>query len=174
MLRCPAGALRSLRIMSIPTYGPCLAIVMVGLLLAPARAQVDGDASLPPCPATPNCVSSESDPDDAVHHVPPLPLPLPPGLDPVVALDAFEALVRSRPRATVLARSPLRPHAIDRTLVFRFVDDVEVRVDPETRLLHVRSASRVGAGDAGTNRRRAAAWLGAQARAWDVPWTATR
>jgi uncharacterized protein (DUF1499 family) len=158
--------------MTLHAFGRGFVVVVLGLALNPGRAEPSLGGPLPPCPATPNCVSSEADPCDAVHHVPPLPLP--PGLDPVAALDAFEALVRSRPRATVLSRSPLRLHAIDRTLVFRFVDDVDVRVDPATRLLPLRSASRVGAGDAGTNRRRAVAWLGAQARAWDVAWAETR
>jgi uncharacterized protein (DUF1499 family) len=38
--------------------------------------------------------------------------------------------------------------------IFRFVDDVEFLVDDGTGTIHVRSASRVGNSDLGTNRRR--------------------
>ena len=45
-------------------------------------------------------------------------------------------------------------HATFTTRVMRFVDDVEFRMVLEQELIHVRSASRVGYSDLGTNRRR--------------------
>lgn len=129
-------------------------------------------APLPPCPATPNCVSTEADPADAAHHLPALPLAA--GMRPEAALDALEALVRAAPRGEVRARSPLRLHAVDRTRWLRFADDVEARVDVEARLLHVRSASRLGRGDLGANRRRVTAWLRALAADWGVAWPPAR
>ncbi len=134
-----------------------------------AQEAADGvPGRLADCPATPNCVSSEGDPRDAVHYV--APLGLPDGLAPEAAMDAFEALVRSAPRSEVLERGPLRLRATVRTAVFRFVDDVDARIDPAARLLHVRSASRVGRGDFGANRRRVSAWLRELSRAWGVAW----
>ena len=143
------------------------------ILLAPQPGDAAGGAAprtprLADCPATPNCVSSEADPRDAVHFV--APLRLPDGMPPEAAMDAFEALVASAPRAQVLERAPLRLRAIDRTALFRFVDDVDARVDAQARLLHVRSASRVGRGDLGANRRRVSAWLRQLAAAWGVAW----
>lgn len=41
-----------------------------------------------------------------------------------------------------------------RTRIFRFTDDLEIRLDEHNHLLHIRSASRVGKSDFGTNRRR--------------------
>ncbi len=38
--------------------------------------------------------------------------------------------------------------------IFRFVDDLEIRIDTEQRVIHLRSASRVGRGDGGVNRKR--------------------
>lgn len=38
--------------------------------------------------------------------------------------------------------------------IFRFVDDVEVRLDQGNSVLHIRSASRVGHSDLGANRKR--------------------
>jgi uncharacterized protein (DUF1499 family) len=38
--------------------------------------------------------------------------------------------------------------------VFRFVDDVELRLDPQNNCIQVRSASRIGYSDLGVNRQR--------------------
>ncbi len=38
--------------------------------------------------------------------------------------------------------------------IFGFVDDLEIRVNPEEQLMHVRSGSRVGDSDLGVNRKR--------------------
>jgi len=38
--------------------------------------------------------------------------------------------------------------------IFGFVDDFEIRIDPNEGVLHFRSASRVGYGDGGVNRKR--------------------
>jgi uncharacterized protein (DUF1499 family) len=40
------------------------------------------------------------------------------------------------------------------TKVFRFVDDVELRMDETRGIIHVRSASRLGYSDMGMNRKR--------------------
>ncbi len=141
------------------------------LALALGDAQARTEPAFAPCPATPNCVSTEAPATDTVHALPPLPLP--PDLDPVAALDAFEAIVRSARRTDVLTREALALHAIDRSLVFRFVDDVHARVDPVARVLHARSASRVGGGDLGVNRRRLTGWFTELAEAWRVDWPET-
>ena len=38
--------------------------------------------------------------------------------------------------------------------IFGFVDDLEIRIDTEQNIIHLRSASRVGRGDGGVNRKR--------------------
>lgn len=104
--------------------------------------------ALRPCPATPNCVTTES--DDPVHAMPPVPF-----------ADAPEA-AQARARAALLAEPRLRivteragyVHAEARTRVFRFVDDVEVVVDAGARVFRFRSASRQGRTDLGVNRQR--------------------
>jgi len=40
------------------------------------------------------------------------------------------------------------------TRIFRFIDDLELRMDEESDVIHVRSSSRVGYSDLGANRRR--------------------
>jgi uncharacterized protein (DUF1499 family) len=71
--------------------------------------------------------------------------------------DAWQALmsyVEAQPRYTikVLADDYLRVES--RTRLFRFVDDVEFHFRPATGEIAMRSASRVGYSDLGTNRRR--------------------
>jgi len=38
--------------------------------------------------------------------------------------------------------------------IFGFVDDLEIRIEPGQKTIHLRSASRVGRGDGGVNRKR--------------------
>ena len=45
-------------------------------------------------------------------------------------------------------------HAEIRSPLFGFVDDLELRIDPDRARVDVRSASRVGRSDLGANRRR--------------------
>ena len=106
------------------------------------------DAPLAPCPERPNCVSSEA--VDARHRVGPLRLRLPAAQAWAAAQEAVDLL----PRTQRLTTSPSYLHAISRTRLLRFVDDLELRLDVEGRKIDVRSASRVGYGDLGVNRRR--------------------
>ncbi len=103
---------------------------------------------LAPCPDTPNCVSSlATDPQHAI---------APFALDRSVAA-AKEELLRAAaqlPRATLITNRETYLHFEFRSLVFRFVDDVEFHFDEAAKLIHVRSASRVGHSDLGVNRRR--------------------
>ena len=103
---------------------------------------------LRPCPATPNCVSTEA--ADAVHRMPPIPFTG----SAAEAIARLTRVVESMPRARVVAREDTYLRAEYRSLVFRFVDDVEFAVDSAARVIHFRSASRVGRSDFGVNRRR--------------------
>ena len=103
---------------------------------------------LAPCPASPNCVSSEEpEPSRRVE-----PIALPP--DPPDAFDALADLVAARPRTRVVERRAGYLRAEVRTPLLRFVDDLELLNDPRAGVAHVRSASRVGRSDLGANRRR--------------------
>lgn len=147
-----------------------LAVLLAAATATPALAS--DLAPLAPCPSTPNCTSTEAPSDDATHYLAPLPLPA--GLEPRAALDALEAVILADPRTAVEGRTELRLQATDRSRVFRFVDDVEARVDPTARLLHARSASRVGAGDLGVNRRRLERWFALLSESWGVDWPGSR
>lgn len=115
-------------------------------LAPPERA----DGRLPPCPASPNCVSSEY-PDDAAHYIEPLALP--PGMPADTALNHLEAQVREL-GGEVEGMESDNLAATFRSRIFGFVDDLQLRLDAQERLVHVRSASRVGRSDLGANRSR--------------------
>ena len=106
------------------------------------------EVRLAPCPDTPNCVSSLA--PDRAHRVEPLPL----AGAPDEALDRLRQIIESMPRAVVDESGGGRLKARFRSFLFRFVDDLELAVDPRAGLIHIRSASRVGYSDLGVNRRR--------------------
>ena len=103
---------------------------------------------LPPCPPSPNCVCSQDpDPD---HQVPPLTYT---GA-PEEALKRLKQVVRSMPRARIADERPNYFRAEYTTALLRFVDDVDFLIEPNGGKIHIRSASRVGYSDLGTNRKR--------------------
>ena len=73
---------------------------------------------------------------------------------PEVAWQAVRELVAATPRTTIVKEEPWYLRAEARSRLLRFVDDLELALDPEQGLLSVRSASRVGYSDRGVNRRR--------------------
>ena len=108
------------------------------------------NGQLRPCPASPNCVSSQADPSDSVHYLPPI------GFegDPDIAWQRLIGIVARRPDARVIGQKDNYLRAEFRSRIFGFVDDVEFVLDPQAGKIHFRSASRVGYGDFGANRRR--------------------
>ena len=108
------------------------------------------EGRLAPCPRTPNCVSSQADPADAVHYVAPIPFQG----TPVAAMAAVRRAVESMPRATVVRHEPDYLYAEFRSRLMGFVDDVEFAYDDKAGLIQVRSASRLGRSDFGVNRER--------------------
>lgn len=103
------------------------------------------------CPSSPNCICSEY-PDDTAHYAAPIALVGEPGEQLAVVKAAIEA----QGGEVVVVRSDYLA-ATFTSGFFGFVDDLEVRLDESARLLHLRSASRVGHSDLGANRKRVAA-----------------
>ncbi len=103
---------------------------------------------LPPCPDSPNCVSSQA--TDEGHRVEPLSFEG----DPAAAWDRLASAVRDMPRAEVVQDTGEWMHATFASRIFRFVDDALFHLNPAERMIHVRSASRVGYSDLGANRKR--------------------
>ena len=63
-------------------------------------------------------------------------------------------VLQQMPRVKLVVQEDHYLHLEVRTAWFRFVDDVEFYWDQQASCIHVRSASRIGYSDLGTNRRR--------------------
>ncbi|MCH2533473.1 MAG: DUF1499 domain-containing protein [Bdellovibrionales bacterium] len=102
---------------------------------------------LKPCPDKPNCVSSQEDRDS--HYVPPI--------EVESVRNSLQKLVdyfSKNPEYQLQQVSNNYLHVVHKSKIFKYRDDIEFYGDPEKRLLHVRSASRVGYSDIGTNKKR--------------------
>src|SRR5690606_36714224 len=100
----------------------------------------------PPCPESPQSVSSLEESD---HHV----APQAGEGSRDASLAALASVLNSLPRVDWQLVGEDRIEATFTSLVFRFVDDVSLVVHEDGRI-DVRSASRVGHYDFGANRRR--------------------
>ena len=103
---------------------------------------------LAPCPASPNCISSKA--TDPEHFTEPLHF----NGDASLAWNRLKSALGKESRLSIVEDTGSYLHAEVRSLVFRFVDDVEFVLDPEAGVIQVRSASRTGYSDFGVNRRR--------------------
>lgn len=106
------------------------------------------EGRLADCPESPNCVSSQT--ADEAHRVDPLEF----GEDPESAVTRLKAILAASPGARLVEEKPGYLAYEFRTPVCRFVDDVEFLVEAPAKVIHVRSASRIGYSDLGANRRR--------------------
>jgi len=106
------------------------------------------DGSLFPCPQRPNCVSSMA--DDSSHNIAPI----------VYQQSRQKALVDIKVVIGELDNAEIKEELSDYLWVectsklMGFVDDVEFFFPEEQKVIHVRSASRLGYSDMGVNRKR--------------------
>jgi len=108
------------------------------------------NGALTPCPKSPNCVSSQAPEDDSQHFIQPFTY----SVDLTVAHDALIRVLEEDGSIAIVANEPSYIRAEARTKIMRFVDDLEFYFPEDEQVIHVRSASRLGYGDMGTNRRR--------------------
>jgi len=106
------------------------------------------DGKLAPCPKSPNCVSTQV--SDKKHIIKPLKYNSTLKEAKLNILDIIESLKRTR----IINETEIYIHAEFRTRTFKFVDDVEFYFDDTEKIIHFRSASRVGWSDMGVNRKR--------------------
>lgn len=140
-----------MKILFYSVIGICVIIglLFIGLSITSRKQPELGllNDQLRPCPATPNCVCSEQLVEGTF--VEPL-------VYTVTAEDAWrkvkQAIVETG--GIVLTEQNDYLHARYVTPLLRFVDDVELRLDENQQVIHVRSASRVGHSDLGANRKR--------------------
>ena len=110
---------------------------------------------LKPPSSTPNSVSSQAAlyPDHPQRDYADIP-PFTVQSDGPATLARIKAVISEMPGARVMTSEGDYLYAQFTTPLLQFVDDVEFWFDPAANVIHVRSASRVGRGDLGENRRR--------------------
>ncbi len=106
------------------------------------------DGKLAPCPVYPNCVSSQS--ADKEHAVAPLTYTT----SAPRAMADLRKVILGMKRVKIVEERDSYIHAEFTSAFWRFVDDVEFYFDDTAKLIHVRSASRLGKSDFGVNRKR--------------------
>ncbi len=102
------------------------------------------------CPDTPNCVCSQCLEEDKVHYIQPF-------IYQQSLEEVYESLVQtieSDKSAKIKTKDSNYIYVQYTSKIFRFVDDVEFYFPPDEKIVHVRSASRIGKSDLGVNRER--------------------
>jgi uncharacterized protein (DUF1499 family) len=137
---------------------PCLAALLVAAAPGAAVASLfagrrpDGlgvsGGKLAPCRPTPNCVSSQA--SDPEHFVEPLRF----AGTSAGAMGALGKALEAMEGVRIVRADPGYLHAEFTSRWLGFVDDVEFALDEGARVIHVRSASRLGRRDFGVNRAR--------------------
>jgi uncharacterized protein (DUF1499 family) len=108
------------------------------------------DGRLAPCPHVPNCVSTQVSPEDDAHRVEPISY----RSSRSRLMEQLAHFVEDELRGTLVTQDQGYLHAEIRSRFFGFVDDLELFAPEGEGELHLRSASRVGYGDMGVNRKR--------------------
>ena len=101
------------------------------------------------CPNKPNCVQSQIAPDDS-HFISPITYISPRSEEQ----KRLKNLLQTLPRTSLVKEEDGYLYYEFTSLLMRYVDDVEFYLDDTTKLIHVRSASRLGHSDLGVNRKR--------------------
>lgn len=101
------------------------------------------------CPEKPNCVCSEY-PEDKKHFVEPIKIS-----DGIMndVVDIIESIIRDL-GGKIVSKTENYIAGTFKSPFFKFTDDLEIRIDRDERLIHIRSAARVGYSDMGVNKRR--------------------
>lgn len=111
------------------------------------------DGKLRPPSRTPNSVSSQAHLwPEGEHAVDATIEPLAFTQDSALAMNRLRDVLAGWPGARIVENNPEYLAVQFETRWLRFVDDAEFLLDPAAKVIHVRSASRIGRRDFGTNR----------------------
>jgi uncharacterized protein (DUF1499 family) len=105
------------------------------------------DKKLTRCPDKPNCVCSEYK-DDIKHYIEPIYISE--NIDSLALLNKILADMGGN----IKSEQDNYIAVTFTSSVFNFIDDLEIRIDKENKMIHIRSAARVGYSDFGVNRKR--------------------
>lgn len=102
------------------------------------------------CPDKPNCACSEEE-TAATHYIAPIPITENKAFDLTMiktTIQGMSGIIQSETKEYIAASFSSN--------LFGYIDDLEIRIDTEQHLIHLRSASRVGHSDMGVNKQRIA------------------
>ncbi|MBN3890045.1 MAG: DUF1499 domain-containing protein [Nostoc sp. JL31] len=123
-------------------------LILPGATWAASSLGID-NGHLSSCPASDNCVVSQN--ADEKHAIDPIAY----HVDRNAAREILLKVISVVPRTEIVEQTDNYIHALSKSRIFQFVDDVEFYLPPNESVIHLRSASRVGESDLGVNRRRA-------------------
>lgn len=103
-----------------------------------------------PCSPDPNCVCSQSDQTDTEHFIQPLSYQS----SKEDAERKLAQILTTQPRCEIVKMENGYIYAEFTSFLMRFKDDVQFYFDDSSKIIHVKSASRLGSGDLGVNRKR--------------------
>ncbi|MGB3212319.1 MAG: DUF1499 domain-containing protein [Desulforhopalus sp.] len=126
---------------------PLLSSLIACTMTPPAGELIDG--RLRPCPNRPNCVTSDSSVTDSDYSVSPISFHR-------SQAEAWQTVqtVLIELGGQIIESGPTYAWATFSSTIFHFVDDVELRMEPQENRIHVRSGARIGYWDLGVNRKR--------------------
>ena len=133
------------------SLGAVIALVVLGYRSRFTGAYGLVEGRLKRCPDTPNCACSEFV-SDSEHYIEPL---FYSADHAAQVLPRLKAVIRDM-GGNIRVETTDYLAATFTSPVFRFVDDLELRIDADRNAIHLRSASRVGRSDFGVNRKRLA------------------
>jgi uncharacterized protein (DUF1499 family) len=108
------------------------------------------NGKLTACPATPNCVNSQTSASDPEHSIKPIEI----SGDTAARMADLKLAIKSMPRSTIIKETNNYLYVEFTSKLMGFVDDVEFYFDSDGKSIQVRSASRLGESDLGVNRQR--------------------
>ena len=100
------------------------------------------------CPSTPNCVSTSD--TGETHYIAPITIEG----DPDAAWQRLQDILTEDGSYEITGSAPHYIRAEATTPILRFTDDVEFLLNRDAEQIEMRSASRIGRSDMGTNRER--------------------
>lgn len=126
--------------------------IILGVLIYNSKSQIAGglvNGKLLKCSDKPNCVSSEYNVDKE-HYISPINIEQ--SIDDE-SLTILKGIIEEL-GGNIQSTTETYIAAIFSSSIFRFVDDLEVRIDFDQNKIHLRSESRLGYSDFGVNRKR--------------------
>ena len=107
------------------------------------------NSKLSPCPDKPNCICTEY-PEDESHFTEAITFT---EKSTKILTHAIENAIQDT-GGIIINQQADYIYATYTSSIFRYVDDFEIRIDYKKKLIHIRSASRVGHSDMGANLKR--------------------